>query len=124
MHKRNEAIIGNGLLATPITDRDRMDLQCARLCMTVLETNFPGYIWFVEVDGAQGMIHIRNLDLSGERGYSLHLKGHASASELDKLVRDAGGEILERYNQPREKADQDKLELAERDATGRKVFDA
>lgn len=122
--RHEAAIVGDGTIITPITDRDRMDLMCARQCLAVLEAKYPGYLWFVECSGNTGLIQIRNLSLDGKLGYNVHLKGQFSASDMEKVIMQAGGEVLERFNQPRGRAEEASLMEAPRDFAGRMVCDA
>lgn len=80
---------------------DPIDEQIAMTCAQALVKYYPGHEWRVEVDRRKGFIDILNLDLSGMHGCRVSMDGYATVSELDKLMMRYGGEILERYNQPR-----------------------
>lgn len=65
-----------------------------------LEKLYPGWLWCVNADERGGVINIFSMKLSMQYGYIIH---------IDKIQNDpsramamkAGGEILERYGQPR-----------------------
>jgi hypothetical protein len=80
---------------------DPLDEQVAVTCAQSLVKYYPGHEWRVEVDRRKGFIDILNVDLSGSHGCRIPMNGYATTSELDKLMMRFGGEILERYNQPR-----------------------
>lgn len=62
---------------------------------------YPGWLWAVTVDGKTGMVDILNLNLSGRYGWRLKLPVIYSSSSMKADVLRAGGELLERFNQPR-----------------------
>jgi hypothetical protein len=62
---------------------------------------YPGWLWAVTVDGMTGMVDILNLNLSGRYGWRLKLPAIYSSSSFKAEVLNAGGEILERFGQPR-----------------------
>lgn len=82
-----------------------------------LNEHYPGHAWCVEVQLLQGVASIRNLNLSGEWGFMLH---------LDKLLQDptpkpiinAGGELLERYNISRGEFNDNEFEHRQRNLKG------
>lgn len=77
------------------------DMNMAKQAAEVLMREYPGWLWGVNVNGETGMCDIRNFNLSGNYGFRMKLKEIYSASSFEKDVIFAGGEILERYNQPR-----------------------
>lgn len=87
------------------------------LCIAVgedLTATFPGYVWAVGCDHQAGVLNIRLiLDADaltsrrfGEYGYLLHISSVLGPGG-QKKVRNAGGEVLERYGLPRTRAPQD-----------------
>lgn len=60
-----------------------------------LHKTYPGHLWAVDIQGA--VLNVRNLALSGVWGFTLHLPAVYSASEFDRQLTRAGGELLERY---------------------------
>lgn len=89
------------------------------LAMRVLEKlmkDFPGYEWHVEVNFAGGVCTVRT-EFGGQWGYVLHLDHIISDPSL-KLVRWAGGELLERYNLSRVKANPDIIDSLDVNARG------
>ncbi|THF55925.1 hypothetical protein [Pseudothauera rhizosphaerae] len=84
-------------IATDAPQLDANDLVTAKHMADTLHRHYPGHLWAVTCDGSKGVATIRNLMLSGNMGYTLHLPRIYSASEWDKRVLMAGGEILERY---------------------------
>jgi hypothetical protein len=76
------------------------DLWRAGRVMAVLKTQFPGHLWCVEHDLAQGICKISIPILMGIcNWYVLNLRTHGDLTK--GMVIAAGGEILERYRLPR-----------------------
>ena len=84
-------------LATDAPALSANDFVMARHMADSLHRHYPGHLWAVTCDGDKGIATVRNLMLSGDWGFVLHLPAIYSASEWDKRVIRAGGEILERY---------------------------
>ena len=87
----------------------------------VLTRTYPGYIWFVETHPDGGVVYVRCMNLSGRWGFVLHI------NKIDndyKAVKNAGGEILERYRVSRVKKNSDEVMSANRDYAGNRKFDA
>jgi hypothetical protein len=99
------------------------DFLMAKTAAEVLTREYPGWMWGVNVDGAQGVATIRNFNLSGQYGYLLKLNAIYSASSFEKDVLRAGGEILERYNQKVGKFDAQRWSELMLDARGIPVGD-
>lgn len=75
--------------------RKDFDFWAARQAMAVLESEYPGHLWRVVHDSAQGMAYISIPILMGVNKFiAVNLKTHALDSSRVKV---AGGEILERY---------------------------
>ena len=74
------------------------DLVMAKEMADTLNRHYPGHLWAVNVDGAgTGFADVRNIGLSGNWGFRVMLKHTYSASEFQKRIVMAGGEILERF---------------------------
>lgn len=89
-----------------VTDRPDIaanDLVMAKTMSEVLNRHYPGHMWAVNVQGVQGIATIYNLALSGRWGFVLRLPDHYSASDFDRAIVNAGGELLERYRLARGK---------------------
>ena len=85
------------------------DILLARTMAEALHGAYPGHLWGVTCNHETGMADVRNLALSGNWGFRLKLQGIYSASQFKADVLKAGGEILERFNVSRGKADGDQL---------------
>jgi hypothetical protein len=97
------------------------DIELAKSMSAVLQRHYPGHSWAVNVDGAQGVATIKNFRLSGNWGFLLHLK-QFSASEYEKRVVMAAGELLERYALSRGRFRQQELESVAVDGLGNAEF--
>lgn len=93
------------------------------ICIAVgedLTRMYPGYLWMVGADHDAGVVHIRlQLPLDtpanrvlGEYGYLLYISSVLGAGGQAK-VRNAGGEMLERWGLPRSWAPHDVVEIAQ-----------
>lgn len=78
---------------------DPHDFAMARDVAERLFALYPDHHWYVAVDHEAGSIVIRNLALSSTHGYLLHLAKYSPMGPegRQKAVRQAGGEILERF---------------------------
>lgn len=83
------------------TQQTALEMQLAKTCGDTLLKHYPGYLWAVTVN--KGLIQVVNLNLSGRWGFVIRSNKVYSASELDRQLRTAGGEILERYRITRAK---------------------
>jgi hypothetical protein len=74
------------------------ELSLAKHIADTLYKHYPDHAWAVNVDLRGGVANIYNLRFSGNMAYVLHLKnvqiGHTA---MQRLIMQAGGEILERY---------------------------
>lgn len=103
--------------------QDLLDVSMAKMIAEALNSEYPGHLWAVNVRGDQGIATIHNLMLSGEWGYILHLDKRYSASETIASAKRGAGEILERYNVARGRANMDKLGEMATDFSGRVLGD-
>jgi hypothetical protein len=95
-----------------LTQADRItanDMVLAKDMADALFSHYPGHLWGVNVEGAQGMAYVRLLSVSGKYGFKLRLPQNYSASEFRQRVVRAGGEILERYRLRRGTADWEEI---------------
>lgn len=113
-------------LTTDSPEIDVNDHVMARHMADTLHKHYPGHLWAVTCDGRKGIATVRNLALSGEWGFVLHLPQIYSASEWDKRVVRAGGEILERYRISRASHDRvaDQIAAAPKNFAGRLLVEA
>lgn len=80
------------------------DMTLAQNVGESLNKHYPGHLWAVDVPTGQGVVHVRDLTLSGKWGITLKVSDIYSMSELDRLCMKYGGELLERYKIDRRKA--------------------
>ena len=99
------------------------ELTLAKQMADTLHKAYPEHLWAVSVSAAQGMADIRNLALSGSWGFRLRLVEPYTASDWDRQVRLAGGELLERYRVRRARADMESLTHLPTDFAGRHKAD-
>lgn len=97
------------------------DIDQAKAISEVLQRHYPGHHWAVNVDGAGGVATIKNFSLSGDWGFLLMLAAF-SASEMDKRVVMAGGELLERYNLSRGRRRENEMNAVKFDGLGNARF--
>lgn len=104
---KEAATIGDSALVVDGAQLSMGELDLMKRAFNVLDQAYPGFMWAVGV--TDGILDIRCLDLDGQWGYTIHHCNTYSASDLDKRVRNAGGEILERYRQRRARIDHDSI---------------
>jgi hypothetical protein len=90
-------------IATDAPDINANDYVMSMNMANTLHQHYPGHLWAVTCDGTKGIATVRNLGLSGKWGFVLKLKDHSTASDWDKRIVRAGGELLERYRLTRGK---------------------
>lgn len=81
---------------------NRADIEAANKTIAkevaeCLNTHYPNHAWMVNANVETGIVEVRNLRLSGQWGFILHMDKLATDPSM-KLVIRAGGELLERYN--------------------------
>lgn len=101
---------------------DLMDLDVAKRCTEVLDKHYPGYLWGVNANSETGMVHVRNFTLAGEWGFNLHMQKVQEDVE-GKLMKWAGGEILERFRAHRGRVKQAEVDELKTDRIGRVLVD-
>jgi len=95
------------------------DVLIAKRSADLLTAHYPGHMWAVNVESRQGVMKVYHLNTSGNKAFVLHLDGFYSASDLDKKVKMAGGEILERHRMKRARLDEDEWLNLPTDFAGR-----
>jgi hypothetical protein len=78
-----------------------------------LEALYPGWLWAVQPDKRGGVINIFSLRLSGKYGYRLHTR-RVQHDPARKVAMEAGGEILDRFKQPRRAYDRQRWQASDR----------
>lgn len=74
----------------------------AKFAHATLDRHFRGWRWGVTVNEEGGVLHVFAMELSSELGYTVLLDDFYNDGNFDwKLILVAGGEILERFGQPR-----------------------
>lgn len=75
------------------------EMTLAKQMAEALHRTYPGHLWAVDVSERTGMANIRDLFLSGQWGFRLKVANtaHFSASDFERRVIRAGGELLERF---------------------------
>ncbi|MDD2989812.1 MAG: hypothetical protein PHI64_12720 [Zoogloea sp.] len=96
-------------ITTDLPQLNANDLILAKEMAEALHQAYPKHLWAVTAEGEKGICTIRNLALSGQWGYVLHIPKIYSMSSFKQKVLRAGGEILERYRLTRGVASEDQL---------------
>jgi hypothetical protein len=108
----NEIVIGKAT--------DLLELAIAKFVWETLMKHYAGYWWAVSING--GMVQVRNLSLSGDWGFNIHLV-KVQEDVSGKLIIAAGGEILERFRVNRGMIKHDEIEVLPIDFAGRIIVD-
>lgn len=92
----NNTIISGGITFEKDPHVEWGEIALAMELCNLLRKHYPGYAWAVNVDSRPtvGVVNILNFDLSGNIGYTLHLK-NVYSDICRKNVVMAGGTILE-----------------------------
>lgn len=85
------------------------ETRIARQALTALHTHYPGHQWGTEMQGAHMII--RHRALTGRYGFRINM---LITNDISKAATIAGGEILERYRQPRGVQRQDRFQDSQR----------
>lgn len=89
--------------------------RLARQALSALHTHYPGHQWGTEMQGAHMII--RHRALTGKHGFRIPL---LTTDDISAAAKHAGGEILERYRQPRKTQNRDRFQDIRRNSL--KVF--
>lgn len=113
------------VIASKEHDFNQTEFDLSKSVAETLMKHYPNHRWGVRV--SQGVIYVKNLTLSGKFGFIVKLTDVYSASDLDKKLLLAGGEILERFRLSREAMGFDRIEdkavVLPTDFAGNLVFD-
>ena len=98
---------------TPDAENSQMEL-IAKLAAGVLTTHYPRHLWMV--GWAPGMtLVIKNMAIDdGRYGFTVDAARAHSVSHLEKLIKNGGGELLERCGVPRGMWDGEFLHLTDK----------
>lgn len=110
-------------MTTDTPDIAANDLVMSKDMAEALHAAYPGHLWAVQVQGAQGICTIRNLALSGNWGFVINLTKVYSASDFKRQVLGGGGEMLERYRLRRGAVDFDAMSSMALDSVGNVLGD-
>lgn len=97
------------------------ELSVMKQSADLLFRHYPDHRWMTTCK--KGVLDIYNTNLSGQMGFRITLPKIYSASQLDKEVMRAGGEILERYRQERGAFNLDRILTAPQNKQGNHVPD-
>ena len=103
------------------TDEARVEafnFELAKVVCDYLMEAYPGYLWRVNADIPGGIVNILNGDVSYEFGCTLMAADLIHQGEAKKLVKKAGGEILERAKLHRGRMKEQEVADAHRDVRG------
>jgi hypothetical protein len=102
--------------------QEAANIDLAKQMSDVLQQHYPNHLWAVNVDWSQGVASVKNLLLSGDWGFLLHLTAIYSISEFFKRLVMAAGELLERYDISRGACKLDEVLSVPVDEIGNRVF--
>lgn len=85
------------------------DYDTAKRIAETLNTAYPGHLWGVSASRETGIATVFNLRLSGRWGFIIKLSEILHDPSM-KRVKQAGGEILERYRISRGALNQDQID--------------
>jgi hypothetical protein len=109
---------GAAVIEMPGQSVDVNEMLLVKRTFAALEKAYPGHSWSVMVK--QGIMDIQLCSaFTGNMGYTIKHMQSYSASDLDRQIVKAGGELLERYRQRRGRLDDASLYSQRRDAAGR-----
>lgn len=94
---------GNDIQTVDITSVDEETVQMEHIAKEVaqiLSNTYPRHLW--AVGWAPGMtLIVKNMAIPGNYGYTIDAARVSTSSELVRLAKVAGGELLERCGMPR-----------------------
>jgi hypothetical protein len=110
----------DGMLVMPGDTFTPNEFLLSKRIAEKLQQLYPDHLWGVNL--TDGIVDIRLLSAhTGTWGYTIKHVNSYSASDLDRQIRTAGGELLERYRQRRGRLDEASLLSQRRDAAGRLI---
>lgn len=91
------------------TERDAADIIVCHQVNEILQKHYPGHLWSVGCNHEAGTVHIElpyatRVKTRFPFGFLLYISSLKSASEMEKKVMRAGGELLERFKLERGRA--------------------
>ena len=89
-----------GTLLVTVEDDQLQDFDTAKLVAEKLHETYPNHLWAVTVQ--DGAIIVKNMAISGQYGFVLHLTDVYADPTLKCAIK-AGGELLERAHMRRGK---------------------
>ena len=96
--------------------------EIAKNLADYLQTIYPDYQWACNADIMGGVVHIYNLNLSGKWGFLLKIKDVVEDG-WKKVLKNAGGELLERYHLARGRMNQNQYMALPTDKFGQLIAD-
>ena len=103
--------------------QEASDIAASKELAEAILKQYPGHYWAIRVQGAQGIATIHHMLLSSEWGYVIRLDKCFSASHLQEKAIRGAGELLERYNVVRGRANDEKMTHMATDFAGRVIGD-
>lgn len=88
----------------------------------ILLKHYQDHLWGVHVDMRGGVVQVTNMRLSGRWGFILHLD-KVLLDPTNKIIINAGGELLERYRLSRGKFSESQYQQLNTDTIGDFVAD-
>ena len=83
-------------------DKIGAEMEIAKNITEILQHFYPGHFWMVHVDARQGIAYLKIPTLMPKSHcYNIHLHRVSGPNDLARVVKQFGGEILERFNIPR-----------------------
>jgi len=82
-------------------DKHAADLTLAMGVSTELNKHYPGWMWAVNASHANGLVTVRNLNLSSKFGFVVKIGDLNGPVDVKREAVAAGGEMLERFKMPR-----------------------
>lgn len=97
-------------------ENDSADIELCGKVSDILNRAYPAHLWMVGCDHKAGLIYVElpygNSVKAFPYGFALHIGKLGGAKTMKKKVQWAGGELLERWGLPRNKAHKDVLSIA------------
>lgn len=121
--ENNNILLSNEYFTPEDAAYEAADFERSKEIAEALNAQYPGHLWAVRVQGKQGIATIHNMALSHDYGYVIKLDAIYSSSMMRYKAIKAGGEILERFNVMRGRADDEAMDALPKDFAGRVLGD-
>lgn len=101
----------------------------AKNILEVLDKHYPNYKGFwnivIRTDPTGGVVQVRNLLITGKYGFQIPITWLSNHDDLVKIIKDNGGQLLERYGLSRDWRADSETEVSnmKRDYKGEAVGD-